>query len=332
MKITKTNFSLIELMTVILVILILIALLLPLTNRIRMNSAKTKCANNLNQIAQLFTLYIQDHKFRLPGRSRFDIYNGKQSAYQTGNWNGHLAAYIYSPLKGNWNMRTDDRNLEFREEANNIYEDPYGYNNLSVFLCPTSVSHGRFRGSYFWSIPSTYIALSSMFQTEYGDPRNTKPGLYTDIKRKESKVLLVEGDAFSGDRARSPYRAPNYLLPLYGYSKSYSNFIQYKKAYLHDDIEEFWHYNEYIDSTPSGRAKRDRINDYHKRINVCASYISSRLYIISQIPPTDTGYTHYGKDYQFMTGNMNLLYADWHVSLKDDFWIDENWRNFSYPE
>lgn len=60
------SFTLIEMLTVITVIAILVALLLPTLSSSRERGRTAACANNLGQIGKALTMYIDDHKDQLP--------------------------------------------------------------------------------------------------------------------------------------------------------------------------------------------------------------------------------------------------------------------------
>ena len=107
------HFSIIELMTVILVVLLLISLLIPTFINLKMNARTALCQNNLRQVGILITSYQSEHNGHLPNDSISSYLNwkgkffqgdlaGSKSWYMNINannelysyWNGHLLPYL----------------------------------------------------------------------------------------------------------------------------------------------------------------------------------------------------------------------------------------------
>src|SRR5688572_9901580 len=95
------GFSLVELLVVIAVIGILVALLLPAVQAAREASRRTKCANNLKQIA-LATLGFEDSYRCLPPGQLGPVPHGDQQNFKTQSSN-HQAlgpmAYLLSHME-----------------------------------------------------------------------------------------------------------------------------------------------------------------------------------------------------------------------------------------
>jgi prepilin-type N-terminal cleavage/methylation domain len=62
----RRAFTLIELLTVIAIIGVLAAIIVPVTGRVRDSAKASKCASNIRQIAHAALLYADDHKGVLP--------------------------------------------------------------------------------------------------------------------------------------------------------------------------------------------------------------------------------------------------------------------------
>jgi len=132
------KFSLIEILVVFVVILLLISIFLPLFSSIRAKAQGVVCIFNLKQIGGITHLYTQDNRGSLPGYSALDFigkgrdryfdderswswYYDKNTRTLTMYWTGHLAPYIFNAKDGNWNKR-----LEFAgywKDGKRVYKD-----------------------------------------------------------------------------------------------------------------------------------------------------------------------------------------------------------------
>lgn len=146
-------FSIIELMTVILVILLLISLLIPIFPKIKMNARNSLCKNQLRQLGILFTSYSTEHNGYLPNGSKLDIppKSGDNHEFYEG-WHGHLLPYIDSGLlnyhRGAKLRKDGEIFTEFGNTINPadklkggwavISDACYkgGFNELKIFICP----------------------------------------------------------------------------------------------------------------------------------------------------------------------------------------------------
>jgi len=101
---TRRAFTLIELLTVIAIIGILAAILIPVVGKVRSSANKTKCISNLREIGKQMILFGNDNKYKLPT----DSFNSQGGGYTNGesgqtaagqaritNTKGILAYYLY---------------------------------------------------------------------------------------------------------------------------------------------------------------------------------------------------------------------------------------------
>lgn len=177
-KLKRANFSLIELLTVIVVILILMTLAIPNVHQIRKKSKSIICANQLKQLGTLLRTYANDNNGYLPysrnspsyGRGTYS-YNDRRLGRLYGLWSGHLLPYFNVDLpswdKGDFyhdKARAKNisgrRRIIFQENlddidqwasvANNensgnwkLLHDMFyegGYGSLKTFICPEAVT------------------------------------------------------------------------------------------------------------------------------------------------------------------------------------------------
>lgn len=92
----RYGFTLIELLTVIAIIAVLAAILIPVASGVRAKSYETKCRNNLRQIGVALHLYLQDHKQQFPG----PLTGAQPTFYKEGITSAmayHLASYLELP-------------------------------------------------------------------------------------------------------------------------------------------------------------------------------------------------------------------------------------------
>jgi prepilin-type N-terminal cleavage/methylation domain-containing protein/prepilin-type processing-associated H-X9-DG protein len=86
------GFTLIELLTVIAIIGVLAAILIPVVGKVRQTARAAQCASNMRQLAVGFHLFTEDHKGRM-------VYNLRESLLSRVNstsnyWIDHIRPYV----------------------------------------------------------------------------------------------------------------------------------------------------------------------------------------------------------------------------------------------
>lgn len=169
----RKKFSILELMTVILVILLLISLLIPVFINLKRNARTAICKSQLRQIGVLITSYASSYDGYLPnddavnrkGRDgRATLYNdlghdNMQNNELYRDWNGHLLPLLDSPIKnysrsvkvsidGNvrWQGVQDGVNVQSMIPPKDpllsgwvVINDAFlkgGFQDLKTFICP----------------------------------------------------------------------------------------------------------------------------------------------------------------------------------------------------
>ena len=157
--INKKAFSIIELMTVVLIILLLISILIPTFSKIKMNARSSLCKSQLRQLGILINSYAAENGGYLPDDLKTDIAQTSLSNnefYQ--GWNGHLLPYLDSGLKSfnrssalrkSGNVYTYDYVYGKNKGTENpvdeidggwiVIKDAYekgGFNDLKLLICP----------------------------------------------------------------------------------------------------------------------------------------------------------------------------------------------------
>jgi len=326
-NIRKIKFSLIEILVVLVIILLLLSFLLPIANQIQNKAHTLRCTYNLKSLAQTMMLYGIDNDMFLPGYRGNQFFGRK--AVQTSYWHGHLAPYLFDVENNNWDIHYGTKNKEEKIIFKKYGEDNLtGRAELKALVCPRSGGEGRVwvRGA---GIPTSYIAINTFF----GGTRNSS-GIdaesirLTEIKNPQLKILLYEGNSIGSSSNQRPYGASSwafYMSPG-SYGKSSAN--RHQRAFLHDDVDEFW-------VKIFGGYKNGDKRNYEKKINNANRLQNSYACIthhygvvhISHIVPEGDNFTYFDSSYRYMTGKQNNLYGDLHVEKKSDFFLNYNWAS-----
>lgn len=120
------GFTLIELLTVIAIIGILAAILIPVVGAVRESAKSAKCISNLRQLHAAFVLYADDHDGRFPYGGNFNQVNFADGEHLT-RWNGAVFPYM------------EEASNMSRERSRDFLHD-FDSASISVLRCPSEHS------------------------------------------------------------------------------------------------------------------------------------------------------------------------------------------------
>jgi prepilin-type N-terminal cleavage/methylation domain-containing protein/prepilin-type processing-associated H-X9-DG protein len=169
----RPGFTLIELLTVIAIIGILAAILIPTVGRVRESARAANCSSNLRQIGLALKLYADDNKGFLPEASRpFDAARGDTGGGTTVPWGKALGPYL--PRRG---------------ATTSAQEHP-------VFVCPSASYDGR-TGNDLGNTYTATGAMISLNSSGTGTQTASLPRALSSIDRdRQTQIpLIVEGKA-----------------------------------------------------------------------------------------------------------------------------------------
>src|SRR3954466_14225556 len=122
----RTAFTLIELLVVIAIIAILIGLLLPAVQKVREAAARSKCTNNLKQLALGMTNY-HDQRGQYPGYYPPANASATDHEHYSTNWTFQVLPYV---------EQDNIFNLPFTDRA--TYSTLVRGNVIPALLCPSN--------------------------------------------------------------------------------------------------------------------------------------------------------------------------------------------------
>lgn len=187
---SRAGFTLIELLTVIAIIGILAAIIVPVVGKVRQSARKSACASNLRQVGTAILAYAADHQNWLPGgyekSGQWNLYGlqrtvGPRGWQEGGKPTQDLAAQLYPYL----NASLPDANGELPQ--------------TKILVCPgnsTAVDTfgtGSAIASYYAGISVTLNNGSTA--RPFGRSSGTRAPRMTDIANLAEAVALYDYDA-----------------------------------------------------------------------------------------------------------------------------------------
>ncbi len=180
---SRRAFTLIELLTVIAIIGILAAIIIPTVGRVRESARAANCLSNLRQINMAVKLYADDNKGVLPAASR------PKTPEETGGgttvaWTKAIRAYL--PQRGNTDTSTEH----------------------VIFVCPSAKNGDGQMGS---ELSNTYTATGAMIGlngsgSATGSAVNPRSLATIDRDRLTQIPLIVEGKLAGSARSAASFR------------------------------------------------------------------------------------------------------------------------------
>jgi len=153
---TTKGFTLIELLTVIAIIGILAAIIIPTVGKVRDSAKKAQCVSNLKQIGMCIGLYLNENKNMMP-------YSVDDT---TTGWDQYKAPL---PL-----LTRSTSNLDRK-----AYDDP---NANHIFNCPSDRNFFR-----------TYVANAQFMIQRISNSGKTMA--YTKIPSPSTKIIVTDGES-----------------------------------------------------------------------------------------------------------------------------------------
>lgn len=153
---SRLGFTLIELLVVIAIIAILIGLLLPAVQKVRESASRSKCQNNLRQIALAMHNYESSHGIFCPGLGPVPFLHGTPTApIMRGEGNAGSSRATPQALLLPFLEQTNkfnQWNFDFDVNASAV-NGPAREGDIPVYICPSDGSTARFgtagRTNYF---------------------------------------------------------------------------------------------------------------------------------------------------------------------------------------
>ncbi len=128
----RKGFTLIELLTVIAIIGILAAILIPVVGAVRENARAAKCVSNVRQHLSALHMYAADNEDRFPGAQDETLHEGGGGPFPT--------PPLYSQSQNTWHAYISDY-LDLPNTTENPFRWQHSYSREpTIFDCPSTTS------------------------------------------------------------------------------------------------------------------------------------------------------------------------------------------------
>ena len=186
---TKRNYTLIELLTVIFIILVLAGLVMPATNMVRAKARRTACASNLKQVGALAMQFSNDRDGQIPMYKAAEDYAVRSKNVE--NYHRQKGQSKFeAPSAADSTISTSNDKRKYWT----VGLLRYAKYNMNVFFCPSD--DGRELNVFDPSLDHSSYSLN------YGDanrPGGASGGSYVKMSQVTRSpggvVLLAETDA-----------------------------------------------------------------------------------------------------------------------------------------
>ena len=193
----RSAFTLTELLTVIAIIGVLAAILIPVIGKVRQTARQSECASNLRQIGVALSSYVADHKGRLPGYDQVPWQSGGNTYTSYGL--NRMASATWYMLNG---VPTTDLVSQLMPYLD--FNRRSGGGSVQgvcpTFLCasnpsqPASASDTQYAANYY--LAPTIRTDSGITQYPFGYSQGNRRGLiYAQISNPGRAPALFDLDA-----------------------------------------------------------------------------------------------------------------------------------------
>jgi prepilin-type N-terminal cleavage/methylation domain-containing protein/prepilin-type processing-associated H-X9-DG protein len=183
-RVTPRSFTLIELLVVIAIIAVLIALLLPAVQKVREAANRTKCGNNLKQLALAAHQY-HDARGHFPTGLHMGVDMGGGRYAEGTSWMIELFPYIEQDnLYRNWDYDDFRNNVAWATEATTAQI-------ITIHRCPSDkvnfLSYYHYKVLEAWGFYGLGTYCGNAGRRSYGPDEITRDGIFS----LDSKVRLA---------------------------------------------------------------------------------------------------------------------------------------------